>query len=333
MTRLTQLEVVGFRAFGAKRQVLDFEKNLAVIYAPNSHGKTSLAEAIEFLLTGTTSRRSLVSSAVREFADALRNAHLATGGEVIVRARVEFDRKSYLIERKLLTDYTARGECTSTLTIDGHETKDVTSLGISLAQAPLAAPVLMPHGLRYVLQGEPTQRTSYFKMLLEMSDLDEVRRRISRIPVEPSPSTRSILANYAECVGNRVFGSLLLGCAPSVEGVRLALGDALRIAAGSPADLPTDLDSRIAYLRAALVEKQSVAFPIGALKPGTAVSWMRPHGAAFHELIAYHRLRGTIDAELACVQALYTTLLEIPEYGDLRSWTLLTWSLDRQIRV
>ena len=39
---------------------------------------------------------------------------------------------------------------------------------------------------------------------------------------------------------------------------------------------------------------------------------------AFDDVRAYHRLRATIDAELARVQVLYTTLLEIPAYGDLR---------------
>ena len=146
MARLKRLEVVGFRAFGANRQELDFEKNLAVIYAPNSHGKTSLAEAIEFLLTGATSRRVLVASAVREFADALRNAHVTTGTEVAVRATIETaDGACHLVERKLLTDYTGRDDCTSMLTIDGQCAKDVASLGIALAQPPLAAPVLMPH--------------------------------------------------------------------------------------------------------------------------------------------------------------------------------------------
>lgn len=319
MPRLKRLEVVGFRAFGSTCQALDFEKNLAVIYAPNSHGKTSLAEAIEFLLTGATSRRSLVGSAVREFADALRNAHLVTGGEVVVRGIIEtLDGRSHLVERKLLTDYTARGDCASELRIDGQNANDVTSLGIALAQPPLAAPVLMPHGLRYVLQVEPTQRTTYFKMLLEMGDLDEVRRRIAGLQVETSSSTKALLAKHTECANNRTFGSALSSSSASSEDVRAKLGDALRLAAGSPTDLPDDLDGRIAHLRAVLTEKQGTAFPIDALAPGPAVGWTRPATTAFDDVLAYRRLRETIDAELARVQALYTTLLEIPAYAELR---------------
>lgn len=319
MARLKRLEVVGFRAFGATRQALDFEKSLAVIYAPNSHGKTSLAEAIEFLLTGATSRRALVASAVREFADALRNAHLPTGTEVAVRATIESaDGACHLVERKLLMDYTGRDECTSTLTIDGQHAKGVASLGIVLAQAPLAAPVLMPHGLRYVLQVEPTQRTWYFKTLLELSDLDEIRKRIAGLQVETSSSATAVLARYAECAGNRVFGGPLSRCSASDEGVRTALSDALRLAVGAPVDLPDGFDARISYVRALLAEKQGTAFPIDALKPGPAVTWTRPHATAFDDVLAYRRLCGTIDVDLARVQTLYATLLEIPTYGDLR---------------
>lgn len=319
MTRLRRLEVAGFRAFGAKGQALDFEKNLAVIYAPNSQGKTSLAEAIEFLLTGTTSRRALVSSAVREFADALRNAHLADGGDVVVRAVLETaDGQRRLVERKLVADYSARGECTSALTVDGQGVKDVASLGISLAQAPLAAPVLMPHGLRYILQVEPMQRTAYFKMLLEMGDVDEVRRRIAGLEVKASTSTQGLLERYRECADNRVFGGPLANCSASSEGVRGALGNALLLAANSPPDLPEDLEGRVAHLRALLAEKQRSAFPIDALDAGPTLAWTRPRASAFDDLVAYHRLRGTIDAELVRLQALYTALLEIPAFGELQ---------------
>jgi len=260
-----------------------------------------------------------VSSAVREFADALRNAHLATGAQVVIRGTIETQGgQSHLVERKLLADYTARGECTSALTIDGQSAKDVTSLGITLAQPPLAAPVLMPHGLRYVLQVEPMQRTTYFKMLLEMGELDEVRRRIAGLQAEVSSSTKAVLARHAECANNRTLGGPLSSCPASIEGVRAALCDALRLAAGSPVNLPDDLDGRIGYLRAALTEKQSTAFPIDALTPGPAVSWTRPLVTAFDDVLAYRGLRGTIDTELARVQALYTRLLEIQEYADLQ---------------
>lgn len=319
MTQLKQLEVAGFRAFGANSQTLEFEKSLAVIYAPNSHGKTSLAEAVEFLLTGSTSRRFLGGSAVREFADALRNAHLAADGEVIVRGTFETSAgKVHRVERKLKSDYSARGECTSELTIDGQKAVSVASLGIALAQPPLAAPVLMPHGLRYVLQVEPTQRTAYFKTLLELGDIDDVRRRIAGLRVGVTESTKSVLSKHAECSNNRTFGDALSRPCASIEDVRAALSEALRLASGSPEHLPGDLEGRIAYLRAMLAEKQRTAFPIEALAPGPVVSWTRQPTNVFDDVLVYRRMRETIDAELARVQALFSTLMEIPAYGALK---------------
>jgi len=68
MPQIKRLQIKGFRAFGSQPQVLEFRGPMAVVSGPNSQGKTSLAEAIEFLLTGKTVRRELLASAKREFA-------------------------------------------------------------------------------------------------------------------------------------------------------------------------------------------------------------------------------------------------------------------------
>ena len=74
--RIRTLSVRGFRAYGNVEQTLKLPGDLAVVWGPNSKGKTSLAEAFEFLLSGNLSRKELVASTQDEFADALRNAHL-----------------------------------------------------------------------------------------------------------------------------------------------------------------------------------------------------------------------------------------------------------------
>jgi DNA repair exonuclease SbcCD ATPase subunit len=75
--RIKSLSIRGFRAYGAAEQTLNLPTDIAVVWGPNSTGKTSLAEAFEFLLTGSIARRELMASSQDEFADALRNAHLA----------------------------------------------------------------------------------------------------------------------------------------------------------------------------------------------------------------------------------------------------------------
>jgi recombinational DNA repair ATPase RecF len=86
--RLRSLSVKGFRAFGAAEQTLNIPGDIAAVWGPNSKGKTSLAEAIEFLLTGLIAIRELMASAQDEFADSLRNAHLAPAEEVYIAASI-----------------------------------------------------------------------------------------------------------------------------------------------------------------------------------------------------------------------------------------------------
>src|SRR6266545_6263036 len=64
--RINKIEIQGFRAFGAKPQTLVFSSPIAAVWGANSQGKTSLAEAFEFLLTGATVRRELLASVVRD---------------------------------------------------------------------------------------------------------------------------------------------------------------------------------------------------------------------------------------------------------------------------
>ncbi len=60
--RIRSLSVKGFRAYGAAEQTLNLPADLAAVWGPNSKGKTSLAEAFEFLLTGRIARREMMAS-------------------------------------------------------------------------------------------------------------------------------------------------------------------------------------------------------------------------------------------------------------------------------
>ncbi len=55
--KVEYLEVRGFRSYGASPQRLNLAGSLSVVHADNGQGKSSLAEAVEFLLPGATSRR------------------------------------------------------------------------------------------------------------------------------------------------------------------------------------------------------------------------------------------------------------------------------------
>jgi len=174
------------------------------------NAQTSLAEAVEFLLTGQVVRRELMASAQDEFADALRNAHLVPADEVYVTARVQApDGSLHEVRRILTADYGKRQDCASRLEIDGviAAEADLAGLGIVLSQPPLQAPVLAQHTLSYIFSVRPQDRATYFKTLLEVTDLDDLRNEIEALasarssPLPPMRSAPSITCT--RCIPTR----------------------------------------------------------------------------------------------------------------------------------
>lgn len=177
--RLEWFEVRGFRAFGSQVRRMDLTSKLIVIHAGNSQGKTSLAEAVEFLVTGRSSRRDLFGGAKAEYNESLRNAHLPSNDPVWVAAGIRSDDGVIReVRRELITDFSRAADCDSRLTVDGVEVSSLAILGIDTSEGAIAAPVLLQHTLRYVLSTEPKQRATYFKALLALSDLDLLRERV-----------------------------------------------------------------------------------------------------------------------------------------------------------
>ncbi|GIV04286.1 MAG: hypothetical protein KatS3mg015_3116 [Fimbriimonadales bacterium] len=317
MPKIKRLEIRGFRAFGSRPQVLELRGPMAVIWGHNSQGKTSLAEAIEFLLTGKTVRRELVASAKREFAEALRNAHLPDNEEVIVSADIEdAEGRVRRVERRLLRDYTGRDPCQSELTIDGAPAADLATIGIRLSQPPLEAPVLMPHTLRYVVSAEPQQRTEYFKALLEVSDLEEIRDAISEAKsqlVEPTSAAGTL---YQRCRTNPQFGEALSSletASPSREAVEAALSQALERAlsvAGQAA--PAGLDARLSEVRAVLGQQRATAFPVRELEARREPSW-GSNPEVLEPLDDFVRAKAAVDVEVSRFLRLFEEVLKVPE--------------------
>ncbi len=317
MTRIKRLEIRGFRAFGANAQFLEFKGPMAIIWGPNSQGKTSIAEAIEFLLTGKTVRRELLASAKREFAEALRNAHLPEGEEVIISATIEdANGQLHVVKRRLIRDYTGRESCQSELTIDDVPASDLSLLGIHLSQPPLEAPVLMPHTLRYVVSADPQERTNYFKALLEISDLEEVRTAIANVGRELVPPSRPIKELYDRCCSHPVFANILLGLevtAPSAKEIAEVLCNALKVITSEIGITTQGLEEHLEAAEQLLMKKRSATFPVDALKLGKAPAWVEPEEDKWHVLEKFVKLKSLVDKEVARLARLFEELLNIPE--------------------
>lgn len=169
---LIRLRIKGFRSYGTEVQEINTDSPLTLISAENSQGKTATAEAIEFLISGQSSRRDLFGGAKSEYDRMLTNVHLASAPEVWVEADVRLaDSRELTVRRTLITDYEQSRDCDSTFTVDGKDVDGSEWFRLLLSPPPLQAPVLLQHNLRYALSTEPQKRADYFSAVLSLDDL------------------------------------------------------------------------------------------------------------------------------------------------------------------
>ncbi len=269
--KATYLEVCGFRSFGTVAQRLDMMAPLVVVNADNSQGKTSLAEAVEFLYTGATTRRLLLGGSPSEFQDVLRNVHLPPTGQVYVELGLDDGEGGTRVVRRALTcDYRGASDCTSILTVDGTRVESVIIAGLPLSDPPLAAPVLLEHTLRYAVSAKPGDRSDYFKAVLEVADLDVVRAEITALVAEREAVPRHrLLSALTDAAAKPLFTTALDPLRRSGEpaAVEAALRTAC-YAAAPPPEVTAALEplaEAAERLRRALQARQGDVLPIGDL--------------------------------------------------------------------
>lgn len=316
---LTWLEVRGFRAFGTETRRLDFDAPLSVVHGGNSVGKSSLAEALEFLLTGRSSRRDLLGGAKAEYHESLRNAHLPAGDQdVWVAAGVRSsDGRVHNVRRELLCDFSQGTECASRLLVDGVEQADLAAFALAPAEgSALGAPVLLQHTLRHVLSTQPKDRVAYFKSLLSLTDLDALRDRVTQ--------ARRRLANQSPTPAGKAFGALastpfrdlahlLRMTLPTEEGAAERMVREALLTAGTQAlgQRPEDLDGLISGLQLSVEHQREAVFPLSAF---TAVQ--APADAAPVDLSGYAAALAEADRTAATLAPIFSAVLAVPGLGQ-----------------
>ncbi|GDY33868.1 AAA family ATPase [Gandjariella thermophila] len=321
-TRLVWLEIRGFRAFGTEPRRLTFDAPLVVVHAGNSQGKTSLAEALEFLISGHNSRRELLGGAKAEYYDSLRNAHLPPGDddvyiEAAIRGR---DGVVHQVRRELVCDFGRGTECESRLLIDGKPADSLAALGLPMSDPPVRAPVLLQHTLRHVLSTEPKQRVGYFKAVLSLTDLDLLRERVAalrssldREPVgaalrataalTPTPAG-DVAAKLRESTGST---SDRASAAATVEEALLDAGAAIL------GTRSTSLDELRGAVEAALDAQRENVFPLAALTISSPV----PDPVSAPGFDSYTAALAAADRRAARLAPVLAAVLRVDEYATL----------------
>lgn len=327
--RILRLRIRGFRSYGTEVREVELDSPITVIKGDNSQGKTATAEALEFLFTGLSSRRDLFGGAKAEYERMLANVHLPQGDtEVWVEADVRCaDGVERTVRRTLTADYSASSDCESTATIDSRPVRDLALLGIPFGEPPLAAPVLLQHNLRYVLSTAPQQRAAYFRALLELIDLDQVREAVARVKARvaglpPLPLVAALSGLRHATQGNVTASDAIESVVratgqPSVSAALVSVAKAFAPTVGSDT-----ADDVIAELRAIKQQAEEKVFPIAALMPVPTNMPAEVDGDRLADSAATYmeRLRG-VDAEVARLAPIFEAVVSHPHLGNLSEVT------------
>jgi hypothetical protein len=321
---LKKIELQGFRSFGTNTQSFELPATVAVFWGGNSQGKSSLAEALEFLLTGQIVRRELLASTKEEFSDSLKNVHLENTVPVVVSAEILCaDGQTRTLRRTLIEDY-KRGtqSCNSTIEIDGQtcQQRDIEDkLGIKLFPPPLSAPVLAQHILGYIFSAGPTERASYFRAMLDTQDLEDFRTAIaglsSRIIPPTSPAMQNLQA--VEAMHRLVAHAKKIRTSKTQDELEkhllmtcIALLNSLSL---SP---KVTIAEQVSQIIEELQNRRAKAFAIDLFARGTFSAWGKTADSIDKYIQPFLTERGKIDKETRNLIQLFNAALSLHDAED-----------------
>ena len=320
MPAIQWLEICGFRAF-TEKQRLDFTGPLALIAGPNSHGKTSIAEAVEFLLCGETLRRALLGGAKAEFEGILRNAHLTGDAPVWVKAgMVGADGTAHDVLRTLTRDYPADSVCESELSIDGQPATDLSSLGIVLSDPPLKTPILFQHTVRFALSAAPKERAEYFRAIIEVADLETVREKVIALREQLRPPADMTLQRLGRVASLATLGPVCDAIRGATNGPALqtALEQGISLAAEEfgieSHDSGRPLSEQAQWLLAATKAHGERAFQSAAFQSAAPPRFELP---VLTKAGDYVEATADADHEIERLRRLFEATLELPNLSDV----------------
>ena len=202
-----------FRGFKDLPNTIDLTGGLVVIEGKNTSGKTSLAEAIEFLFAGSLSRREEHGAgSTAELENCIENQFRPVGESTFVEATFAKhpgtpDEQQFVLKRVLTRDYgaTSTSVCESKLHMNGSGLSKEDETVILEEMFSRVPPLLMQHTLRSFVHSPPPQRRQYFERILALDDLTDLISEAvigdAKLPGFKSPKGSDGLLRWETLIG------------------------------------------------------------------------------------------------------------------------------------
>jgi len=191
--RLKRIRPHFFRCFG-KSDWIDLSYDLVLLYGPNGYGKTSLVEALEWVLHGRAKRRARgIEQSKVDYKNYYRNIHAPEDETTYVELLVEHPSKGDTKIKRVLPP--GSDESVSTTYIDGSENpiSDLSPVFDSFD------PIVPQHSLQDFIRARPKERHTRISSALGLHDLVKFRDGISnaRRRLQQSPPEEVVQAKTA----------------------------------------------------------------------------------------------------------------------------------------
>lgn len=194
------IEIEGFRGF-ADRQRLDLDASVVIVAGPNSTGKTSLFDAVQWLLIGTLER--LEPWRVRRNAEHVVNHYRAAVAEpATVTASLRIDDRSIELRRTGRYDSSHlewRDEGAVLYESDAEQAlaKALTPVGrMSLQRSLLSSGLLQQDVIRDVLEDKPAERYDQLATILGLNAIAgfpaAAKKRADRLATDGERARKSV---------------------------------------------------------------------------------------------------------------------------------------------
>lgn len=192
--RLKRIRPHFFRCFGATDWI-DLSSDLVLLHGPNGYGKTSLVEALEWVLHGRAKRRERgIEKSTVDYRNYYRNIHAPQDEPTYIELLVEHPSKGDVTLKRLLSPGSDEG--VSTTYINGSESpfSDLSLVFDSFD------PIIPQHSLQDFILAKPKERHTRISSALGLHNLvkfkdsiSSARRRLQQSPPDEVIEAKSTI--------------------------------------------------------------------------------------------------------------------------------------------